>query len=57
MVRQWEFQAFGSKNAKDAADDSLDSSYLLLRVAEKFGLKLSFILSQWKRRHGMLRDA
>ena len=39
MLGQWEYQLLG-KNAKDAADDLWLSRYLLMRVAEKYGLKI-----------------
>ena len=39
MVGQWEYQLLGI-GSKDAADDLYLSRYLLLRVAEKYGLKI-----------------
>ncbi len=41
MIGQWEFQLLG-KSAKDAADDLYIARYLLLRVAEKFGVEIEF---------------
>ena len=39
MIGQWEFQLLG-KGAKDAADDLWIARYLLLRVAEKYGVQI-----------------
>ena len=48
---QWEFQIF-SKGSKKAGDDMWVARYLLVRLAEKYGLDIEF----YCRRQGILRE-
>ena len=41
MIGQWEFQLLGV-GAKDASDDLWIARYLLMRLAEKYGLEIEF---------------